>query len=177
MLFSVNDPIYYSDVSWCIEKVILCGPLFGVVHGCSVEHWNCNELNCSLSLLLQLVWYIRSGHTLQNCGMCNSHPSLALLPSPSSPPSLSQLHTIVTEEGSSHVMELYASHIDQLLATHLKASSRTALEAAYQKRSETLLTDDSCFKVMVVSETPTIVVQNASYTISTFHFICIVVRR
>ncbi|KAL5469519.1 hypothetical protein EMCRGX_G030782 [Ephydatia muelleri] len=60
-----------------------------------------------------------------------------------------QLHTIVTEEGSSHVMELYASHIDQLLAAHLKASSRTTLEAAYQKRSETLLTDDSCFKVMV----------------------------
>ena len=143
----------YNDVSWCIEKVILYGPLFGVVHGCSVENWNCNELNCSLSL--------------QNCSMYNS----LTLPSPSSPPSPSQLHTIVTEEGSSHVMELYASHIDQLLAAHLKASSRTTLEAAYQKRSETLLTDDSCFKVMVVSETPTIVVQNVSYTISTFHFI------
>lgn len=60
-----------------------------------------------------------------------------------------QLHTIVAEEGSSHVMEQYASHIDQLLASHLKASSRTVLEAAYQKRSEGLLTDDSCFKVMV----------------------------
>ena len=64
-----------------------------------------------------------------------------------------QLHTIVTDESCGQVSELYQQEQGNLATGGSSATQHTRIlsEAAYQKRSESLLTDENCYKVVIVS--------------------------
>ena len=64
-----------------------------------------------------------------------------------------QLHTIVTDETCVQVTEMYQQ--EQAAGATGGSSAtrglRAAAEAAYQKKVEALLTDENCYKVVIVS--------------------------
>ena len=64
-----------------------------------------------------------------------------------------QLHTIVTDETCGQVTELYQQEQGNLATGGSSATQHTRAlsEAAYQKRSESLLSDENCYKVVIVS--------------------------
>ena len=64
-----------------------------------------------------------------------------------------QLHTIVTDESCGQVTELYQQEQGNLATGGSSATqhTRAVSEAAYQKRSESLLSDENCYKVVIVS--------------------------
>ena len=63
-----------------------------------------------------------------------------------------QLHTLVSDEACYKVMEHYTGFVEQLAGSHLRAESRVGMEASYQKAVESLLGDDNCFKIILVSD-------------------------
>lgn len=66
-----------------------------------------------------------------------------------------QLHTIVTDDSCNQVTELYQQEQGNLATGGSSATqhTRAVSEAAYQKRSESLLSDENCYKVVIVSVT------------------------
>ena len=64
-----------------------------------------------------------------------------------------QLHTIVTDETCGQVSELYQQEQGNLATGGSSATqhTRAASEAAYQKKAESLLSDENCYKVVIVS--------------------------
>lgn len=62
-----------------------------------------------------------------------------------------QLHTIVTDDSCNQVTELYQQEQGNLATGGSSATqhTRAVSEAAYQKRSESLLSDENCYKVVI----------------------------
>ena len=64
-----------------------------------------------------------------------------------------KLQTIVTDESCGQVTELYQQEQGNLATGGSSATqhTRAVSEAAYQKRYESLLSDENCYKVVIVS--------------------------
>ena len=61
-----------------------------------------------------------------------------------------QLHTIVADENCFLIMEVYTNFVEGLSSQHLRAESRARLELACQKKVESLLSDQNCYKITCV---------------------------
>ena len=64
-----------------------------------------------------------------------------------------QLHTIVTDETCVQVTEMYQQEQPNGATGGSSATQalRALTEAAYQKKTEALLTDENCYKIIIVS--------------------------
>jgi len=60
-----------------------------------------------------------------------------------------QLQQLVTDVTCIQLTDLFSSH-DQLLSSMSSSQQRTAAEMTYQRRAEQLLTDENCFRLMMV---------------------------
>jgi len=49
-------------------------------------------------------------------------------------------------------MDLYSAHHAEMRSSMMTAQLKSAAEMTYQRRAEQLLTDDNCFKLIVVSQ-------------------------
>ena len=62
-----------------------------------------------------------------------------------------QLQQLVTDLTCIKLMDLNTAHNVELRSSVLTAQQRSAAEMTYQRRAEQLLTDENCFKLILVS--------------------------
>ena len=60
-----------------------------------------------------------------------------------------QLQQLVTDVTCVHLTDLYSSHV-QLGVSLSSVQQSSAADMTYQRRAEQLLSDDNCFKLMLV---------------------------